>query len=170
MRQLILMIIISILFGCGQTHKTVKLEKIIFHSSSCFGACPIYHLQLDSNKTFKLYAEEVFKDNAEPFTMNFDTNKIGYFIGQASDTSFNNLTTELKNIGLDTINFSGPMYTCGSEITLIVYYNGKRQFLQSSYPTPKADKLISSLYQICQTSKLTRTTEKFNIENEKSSR
>lgn len=160
------MIIISTLFGCGQTDKTVKLEKIIFHASSCFGTCPIYHLQLNRDKSFKLYAEEVYKDDAEQFTMNFDTSKTGYFTGQASDTTFNNLTTELKNIGLDTINFSGPMYTDGPEITLIVYYNEKRQFLRSSHPTIKTDKLISILYQICETSKLTRTTEEFIIENE----
>src|SRR5690606_11418717 len=125
---LIIMVIISTLIGCRQTDKTFKLEKIIFHSSSCFGNCPTYHLQLNSNKSFKLFAEEVYKENAELFTMNFDTSKTGYFTGQASDTSFYKLITELNNIGLDTINFSGPMYTDGPEITLIVYYNGERKF------------------------------------------
>ena len=41
---------ILLLSGCYRKGKPIKFEKIIFHTSMCFGDCPIYHLEVDSNK------------------------------------------------------------------------------------------------------------------------
>lgn len=165
-RLLIIFIIILTIFGCRPSDKKIGLEKIIFHTTSCFGSCPTYHLQINNDKSFKLFAESVLKKDTSSLDIigKADTAKIGYFIGQANDTLFQQITTELANLGLDTINFEGPGYTDGPKITLIVYYNGKRKHLQSYCPTPKARKLISSLYNICKTSPKKRTAEKFKIE------
>lgn len=166
--------ILTLALGCGQTdkkqkEKTHSFEKIIFHTTGCFGTCPTYHLQLDSNKKIKLFAERVYK-NDKDFSFDLDTAKTGYFNGVASDSTFTLLDNELKSIGLDTLEFDGASCCDGSLITIIVYYDGKRKYLKSMFPPDKASKLIGILYDICEKSTLTRTTQKFEIENEKASR
>ncbi len=165
---IITLLILSTLKDCSQLEKTMQIEKIIFHTSGCFGTCPTYHLQIEDNKQFKLYAETVYKKDAQNFSRDFDSTRMGYCTGVADDSLFKTVNIELKSIGLDTINFNGMEYTDGPQITLIVYYDGKRKFLQSAFPTNKASRLIASLYKICETSKLKKTNEKFTIESEKS--
>jgi hypothetical protein len=166
--------ILMLFFGCGQTDKkqTEKrhsFEKIIFHTTGCLGTCPTYHLQLDANKQIKLFAETVYK-NDQDFSIEEDAVKTGYFKGVANDSTFALLDNELKNIGLDTLEFDSASYFDVSLKTIIVYYDGKRKFLKSMFPPDKANKLIGILYDICEKSILTRTTRKFDIENEKASR
>lgn len=101
-RIIIITSIISTLFGCGQSDKNVKLDKIIFHTSMCFGTCPTYHLQVDNNREVKLYAEQVYKNGS----YETDTTKTGYFVGIVADTTFRKLTNELGVRGFPTIFFT----------------------------------------------------------------
>lgn len=160
-KLLLISIAILTLFSCIQTDNTFKLEKIIFHTSVCFGACPVYHLQVDKDKNIKLYAEKNFQKD----TFNvIDTARTGYFTGTVSDTSFNKLITQLQTIGLDTLEFDGATCCDGSLKTIIIYYDGKRKYLKSMFPPEKAKPLIATLYEICQTPNLRKTEEKFDIE------
>jgi hypothetical protein len=141
--------------------KSIKLEKIIFHTSSCFGTCPTYHLQIDSIKQAMLYAEEVFPDNYE---FKRDSSKMGYFTGTIADTTYNKLISLLETCNLSTLEFDGAQCCDGSVITIIVYYNGQRKYLQSMFPPAIADSLISYLYAICARTALQKTKDKFIIE------
>lgn len=163
----LLTLITTLSSECTQSEKKTEFEKIIFHSSGCYGNCPTYHLELNGDKSFRLFAEKVYKKDAEPMSEDFDQSKTGYFTGQASDSSFQKLTSEIKAIGLDTINFAGPKYEDGAQITIILYKNGKRTFLQSAHPAIKTRKLIATLYEICETSNAKRTESKFEIESKK---
>ena len=147
--------------------KTIQLEKIIFHSTDCFGNCPTHHLELNKDKSFKLFAEKVYNKDAAPLSQDLDKSKMGYFTGQASDSSFNKLTHELNTIGLDTLSFAGPEYSDGPTITIIVYYDGKRKLFQSAFPSHRSRKLIETLYEICETKNMKGTDKKFEIENGK---
>jgi len=152
-------------WSCNQNDRTINLEKIIFHTSVCYGSCPTYHLQVDSNKRIKLFAEQVFKNDPH-ITFELDSSKMGYFIGIVSDTTYNKLTNNLQNVGLKTLEFDGANCCDASIKTIIIYYDKRRKYLQSMFPPEKANKLISTLYEICETSKLERTNEKFEIEYE----
>jgi len=81
-------------------------------------------------------------------------------------TTFAILDKELRTIGLDRLEFDGTSCCDGSLITIIVYYEGKRKFLQSMFLQDKANKLIAILYDICEKSTLIRTTQIFDIEND----
>jgi hypothetical protein len=95
---------------------------------------------------------------------------MGYFIGHANDTTFAKLLSQLRTATFDERSFNGPMYTCGPEITIVLYANNKRRFFQSSWPTPDAEPLIKTLYEICGTSNLRRTEKSFEIDDERASR
>lgn len=165
-----LVILLSITLGCSYPKKKPSqpkpaFEKILFHTSGCFGTCPTYHLQVDSTKNVKLFAESVFKQDSV-ISYVPDTAKTGYFTGRADDSTFSRLNHEMETIGLDSLQFEGENCCDGSIITIIIYYQGKRKFLQSMFPPHKAKNLISILYSICENSTLYRTNERFDIEYE----
>ena len=166
------LLIVFSLLSCNRTVETIKFEKIIFHTYPNFwGSRPTYHLQVDKDKNLKIYSEEVFKYPIKIHAWDADTSKMGYFIGKVSDTTFEKLKNELQSIGLDTVKFVSPKYDMDSEspTEIIVYYNGKRKCLKSMYPPTYARKLIFTLYEICETTDLQKTKEKFIIEKEKAS-
>ena len=146
------------------TKPVTSFEKIIFHTTGCFGFCPTYHLEVKNTKDFKFFAEKVYKtDTGRPFTD--DSVKMGYFKGVVTDSLFSHLDQELKTIGLDTLDFDGPDCCDGSTTTLIVYYKGKRKELRAMFPPQEANKLISILKDICEKSTLIPSSEEFVIEN-----
>jgi len=165
MTKIILWIFTTTLLLSVQSDNPIKLEKIIFHTSMCLGNCPIYHLEVDQNKTFKLYAEKVYKDPTNFKSQEMDSSKVGYFVGKLDAETYTKLITELNSVGLDSLKFDGPN-CCDAQIkTLIVYYNGKRKYLKSMFPPQKASNLISILYEICKSGKGQRTSKQFTIES-----
>jgi hypothetical protein len=136
-------------------------DKIIFHTSICFGTCPAYHLELDSHRRIKLFAESV---PDEKLPMWHDTTKMGYFTGIADENKFDQLSHIIQTIGVEKLKFNGINCCDGSMIRIIIYRNGKKTMLASMFPPEKAGPLISVLYQICGTSNLKRSTKPFNIE------
>jgi hypothetical protein len=165
-QRLITLIFFIFAFGGCRHYEKVKLDKIIFHTSRCFGSCPAYHSQIDSNKTLLLHAEYV--DNTldiQTDLNNSDSSKMGYFTGQVNDRFYTELVNELENVGLDDLQFDGADCCDGSTKTIIVYYNGKRKFLKSMFPPKEANKLISILRNICESTNTQRTDKTFQIED-----
>lgn len=166
LRLIILTASVLIFGGCRQYEK-IKLEKIIFHTSRCFGSCPAYHSQIDNNKTLHLYSEYV--DNTPDINTdlnNPDTSRMGYFTGRVSDRLYTQLENELQNIGIDNLQFDGQDCCDGSVETIIIYYNGKRKFLKSMFPPREADKLISLLLNIAESTPTKRSNNTFDIEDQ----
>lgn len=165
MVRLIILIVSVLIFGACRQYEKIKLEKIIFHSTRCFGSCPAYHAQIDSTRTLLLYSEYVDKTpDINTDLNNPDTTEMGYFTGQVSDRQYNELVAELENVGPDNLDFDGRDCCDGSTKTIIIYYNGKRKFLKSMFPPREADKLISVLRQICESTVTQRTNQTFDIE------
>ena len=170
MRKLILIIIFVLTqFGCGKKTSEIKFEKIIYHSSGCFGTCPTYHLEVLNDKNIKLYAETVY--SGSHFTeRKEDIEKMGYFVGKLDDTTYAKLVKEIKTIDIENLTFDGGNCCDASLKTIIIYYNGKRKYLESMFPPKNAENLISILSEICRSNNLKRRSEKFNIEYKNASR
>jgi hypothetical protein len=135
-------------------------EKIIFHTTGCEGNCPTYHLSVNKDKTIELHSEIVYKASG----FNLDKAKIGYFKGSVSDTSFAKLLCELKNIGLDTLNFGDTKGYDAPIKTIIVYYNDKRKFFKAMFHSKNSNRLVETLYEICTSSDTKKVNKKFVIE------
>lgn len=147
-----------------ETAKTVNFEKLYFHTTSCDGACPVYHVEVTKDKGVRLFAEKIYKINGT--TVSDDSGKMGYFVGSVTDSTFNKLIAEIQNINIDALSFDKADCCDGSITTIIIYYNGKRKFLRSMFPPPKSEKLISILNDICENSSCTKVNEPFNLESE----
>lgn len=141
----------------------LHFDKIIFHTSMCFGTCPTYHLEVENNKSLRLYAERVYSEDS----YDTDSTKTGYYTGYVTDTTFDKLNSELGQLNIDSLEFPEEFCCDGSVITIIVYYDGKRKYLSSMWPPAEASKLIGVLYEICRNSDLVRTEDYFHIEDEK---
>jgi hypothetical protein len=159
---LLITIIISD-FGCTQPEK-IKLSRIIFHTSRCFGSCSSQSIQIDSNRVMLLHSVHVDATPGIGIDFNPDSSRIGYFTGTISERLYTELEHELQNIQLRDLKFDGVSCCDGSVITIIVYYNGKRKFLKSMSPPAKARRLIDMLRYIGASTAVKRTKERFFIE------
>jgi len=143
-------------------------DTIIFHTTRCFGTCPVYHLQLGSDKKVKLFAEYVFngqiKRNRKWPTS--DNDKMGYFEGYANNKSFQKLLKIISTAGLDTVKYNAEFCCDAPVITIIIYQNNKRIYIKSMFLPEKLRPLTDVLYEICKNGKLKRTNKKFDIESE----
>lgn len=173
MRQTsIVLACIMLLAGCSQTAKIQssgkpEFDKIIFHTTRCFGTCPVYHLELLKDRAVRLYAEHVYTG----YSFQDDSTKTGYFTGKADDSLFTRLNNEIASAGgLDSVSSEGPKCCDGTLRTAIIYYNGKRKLVKAMFPPEKTERIFQALMNICTKSSLTRSKEPFTIEGEKEAR
>ena len=125
-------------------------EKITFQTSYCFGTCPVYHLELNADKTFKLHVETVFLENSQ--TRELDSSKMGYFTGKIDQKMYNKFIAAFQQSDMCNLTFDGVKCCDGSLITMIVNYDGIQKELVSMFPPQSAQALIQVLYEICRTS------------------
>jgi hypothetical protein len=162
---ILITMVLTVVQTCAQRDKEDAFSRITFHTSTCYGTCPRYHMLLEPSGAVKVHRELVYRKGAVPYdSSGYDTGNMGYFTGQAADTSMDKLKSEIIRLGVDTMTFEGPMYTDGPEITIVINRNGKQRKLKSSSPTPRARNLIASLYEICETPDLAPADKPFRIE------
>jgi hypothetical protein len=130
------------LFSKSQSAKTetFTLQKIIFHSSSSQGASPLIDLEIDSNKSFKLYRY---------FYLNkTDSLRSGNFKGLVTNKDYASIINLLRQCKIDSLTFSDILCCDAAEVTIIVYYNNKRKYFKSMFPPTAAKTLISFLFNL----------------------
>lgn len=139
------------------TVEPIKLEKIIYNTTFCYGSCPEYHLEIDSSLNAKLIVKiNNWEDS--------DTSKSGYFKGKICKDRFRELEDLIQSCNLRTLQFNNADCCDGSIITLIIYYNGRRKYLKSMFPPKIASKLINYLNGLCSSNEFERVDKKFDIE------
>ena len=141
--------------------ESIEFEKLIFHTTRCFGSCPIYHLQIKNDRSIQLHKEEILKNHS---MMEIDEEKIGYFEGNLTDDEYEEFIKILKTSNLRNLKFNGITCCDGSTKTIIVYFNGQRRYLKSMFPPGVASRLINYLYYICSKPSLKKTNEILDFE------
>jgi len=149
------------ILGCSATKEVSTFEKIVFHSSRCFGSCPIINLQVNKDKSILL------SKTAAPMKGKLSDNvskeeEFHYFRGTLNSELYDQLISELNKI--QELKFDGPNCCDAPMKTLIIYQGGKRKAVETMFPPEEAEGLISILYQISKLDNLTEVNEKFEIE------
>ena len=152
-------LLISLLCFFAQLGKAQIFEKITFQTSYCFGTCPVYHLELKADKSFKLHTEIVFLENSQ--TRELDSAKMGYFIGKLDKKMYEKFIVEFQRSDMCNLTFDGVKCCDGSLISLTVNYDGIQKELVSMFPPKQADALLDVLYEICQTSTMNRVNANY---------
>lgn len=143
--------------------KSIEFEKIIFHTTYCYGHCPIYHLEVNKDGKTKLYKEKVYKkSNRNSYSV--DSINMGHYSGSIPKPNLKKLEHHIQTCNLDNLEFDGQLCCDGSIVTLIIEYNGKRKYLKDMFPPRIAGNLIDHLYRICEEADLTKTNDTFEFE------
>jgi hypothetical protein len=139
---------------------SIKFEKLSYHTTPCFGNCPIIDLQIDNKK--KIYLKGEFFNETRLFEK--DSLRSGQFIGVLTDTLYFELIRLLKTCNLRTLKFNDNLVVDAPEITLIIYFNRLRKYLKSYDPPFIIDDLLIFLNNIDKNSHLTRTVDNLDFE------
>ncbi|RAI89251.1 hypothetical protein LV83_02292 [Algoriphagus yeomjeoni] len=137
-------------------------EKLTFHTSACFGSCPVIHLEISSDKTLK-YSSNFYKEKSFNET---DTARSGNFTGTLSDKLFDELRDLIIQSKITALQGGQNQMLCcdGAIKTIILYHNGLRTYYKVMFEPRILRELISFLTTIDQNVDLKKVEEKFSLE------
>lgn len=161
-----LLALILLLSSCNTTQKTPVAEagfdKLIYHTSVCFGFCPVYHLEIQRDRQFRVYVERSFqRDSANRWLP--DSSHTGYFMGTLNERSLAALDSLVNQTGLRNLKPDSTLCCDGSLKTVIGYFNGKRTYYQTMFPNERMQALLELLKNIA-ADEPRRRTAPFDIE------
>jgi hypothetical protein len=137
----------------------LHFEKIVFHTTECFGTCSVFHLEIDSTKQLRQHTEILYRHSRQ------DTTGEGYFTGKVPDSTYRKLIAAIQTSRLRNLQ-SDEMLCCDAPIiTMILYANGTRKSFRSMFPPIVAQHLIHILYQIAGKNVGKRTTRPFTLDS-----
>ncbi len=116
---------------------TIKFEKIMFHSTNCYGYCPRMSVVIDSSKKM------IFDGERQTF-------KEGFFYATVPDSLYNVLIDLLRVAELDKIECSNLRNADAPTYTTEIHYNGKFKYLKSFMPPFVTDNLKQYLLTIAE--------------------
>jgi hypothetical protein len=114
---------------------TIRLEKVVFSSTNCYGSCPAMSLQIDNNKQMK-------------FIGSFHAIKTGPHTAALSEEQYNELLKLLAISNLDKLENAGRFNIDLPTVGVEVHYNHKIRYFQTSFPPLIAFKLMRYLYDL----------------------
>lgn len=167
MRKAILIIIFThFLISCSTRKINSRFEKMIFHTSECFGTCPEYHLELNHNKEIKLHVEKAYQKRK------IDTTRVGFYRGKLDKKTYKEFISLIEKIDLEKSGIEAPpvepntiILREGSLLTLILYIDNKRKPIRYIYPAGHWQNLMAYLYKISKDESLIKVSEKLEIES-----
>lgn len=151
-----------LMFSCksARVNKGFELTKIVYHTTRCFGWCPVIDMQLDSNKTL-IVNRMVFPQGKGAKA---DSAASGMFTGKVSQPVYDSLVSLLVKMNIDSLKFPNTFCCDAPVVTLIVHHNGKRVYLKSMFPPEEVRGLIDILRAMALDSTLTRVEKIGKIE------
>ncbi len=164
-KYLCLIIASQLVISCATKKVEDRFEKIIFHTTKCFGTCPEYHLELNKNQEIKLYTEKAYQKRK------IDTSKIGYYKGKLDNKTYAEFLELLDKIDLKKSGIIEPIYEPNtillnerSQLFLILYMDKKRKPIIYIYPAGHWQKIMTFLYKIAEDDSLIKINEELDIE------
>ncbi|CAM4426528.1 DUF6438 domain-containing protein [Flavobacterium terrigena] len=164
-KYLYLIITSHLIISCATKKNEDRFEKIIFHTTKCFGTCPEYHLELNKNQEIKLYIEKAYQKRI------LDTSRIGYYKGKLDNKTYAEFLELLGKMDLDKSGIIEPerepntvVLRETSQLYLILYNDKLRKPIIYIYPAGHWQKIMAFLYKIAEDKSLTKTNEELDIE------
>ncbi|MCC6634331.1 MAG: hypothetical protein IT251_02365 [Chitinophagaceae bacterium] len=165
MKKFFYLLVAAIIFqACCVCNKmsavdAMQFDKIVFHSSTCFGSCPQIAIEINREGGTKL-KRQFFNESATQ-----TKERSGEFKGHISKEALDGLMLELNHSNYETLQFPNVDCCDAPVITIIVYAKGKKVYLRSMMPPKDAGDLIKYLTELTTTVELPLAEDKFEIEN-----
>ena len=136
-------------------------EKIIFHTTRCFGSCPVIDMEIDSKRRVKIH-REIYKGKSQT-----DKKASGNFKGMIDLKTYRKLIDTLAASDYTHLKFPAEFCCDAPVISLIVYANGQRTEMTSMFPPEEAQHLIAFLRGLGVGLKLPKTQGEVRLEEVK---
>lgn len=166
MRKIIAFIVIAqLVVSCSAGKTVTKFDRIIFHTTKCFGTCPEYHLELNNNKEVKLFVEKEYQKRE------LNPERIGYYRGQLDQKKYDEFLSLLEKINLKKSGMYRPLkeneipLSDGPKLKMILYSNDTRKPIEAIYPIELWEKMITFVYQTGKEPGFVKVDEKLEIES-----
>lgn len=144
--------------------RSLAFRKLIYHTTRCYGSCPVIDLEVTSNQNIYFNVEFSALAYYDASARKTDSLRSGQFAGRLPDSLYQRLLTILQTSNLRTLRFPERYGDDAPETTLIVYFNDQRKYLKSMFPPTIAQELITFLHQLPERVSLPRTAQKRNLE------
>lgn len=165
MKKKKLIILSFLLIGCSSNNFNKSFEKIIFHTTKCFGTCPVYHLEINNGGEVKLHIEKAYKNRI------IDNSKIGYYTGKLGKSEYVELLNLIEEVDVEKSGIIEAKHDPktvilkeGSQLHLIIYVGMQRKPMTHIYPVGHWNKLMKFVNNISNNSNLTKINKELYIE------
>ncbi|QNA45686.1 DUF6438 domain-containing protein [Lacibacter sediminis] len=111
---------------------TIRLEKLLFSTTNCYGSCPAMTFQIDNTGLLKFKGE-------------VGAVKQGYYQAKLSKEVLNELLLTLGISDLDKIVDHGQFNIDASTHTIEIHYNNKVMYIKTAFEPLVLEKLLSYL-------------------------
>lgn len=139
---------------------TIIFQKIVFHTTGCYGACPIIDLEI--NKEKEIYLNGTFFKDFSMFDI--DSTLSGQFRGTIDESLAKRLTFLLQTCNLKTLKVNENLEPEMAVTSIIIYFNDEKRAFKFNVTPAILTELIEFLSAINQDAKLTRTNKRRVLE------
>ncbi|MCE7067415.1 hypothetical protein [Dyadobacter sp. CY326] len=114
---------------------TFVFEKLVYHATQAWFS-PTVSLQLDNRKNLYLEINNGFYGHNKDLAT-------GQYMAVLDDSTYKQCITILQNSSIRSLRFGNVEVKDSPEITLIIYFNGQRKYLKSTFTPRVANDLLS---------------------------
>jgi len=139
---------------------TIFFQKIVFHTTGCYGACPIIDLEI--NKEREIYLNGTFFKDFSMFDI--DSTLSGQFKGVIDESLASRLTFLLQTCSLKNLKVNENLEPEMAVTSLIIYFNDEKRAFKFNTTPAILTELIDFLTLINQEVNLTRTNKRRVLE------
>lgn len=139
---------------------SIVFQKIVFHTTGCYGACPIIDLEI--NKEREIYLNGTFFKDFSMFDI--DSTLSGQFKGVIDESLLNRLTFLLQTCNLKTLKVNENLEPEMAVTSLIIYFNDEKRAFKFNTTPAILTELVDFLTLINQEVSLTRTNKRRVLE------
>lgn len=134
--------------------KVIALQKIVLHSSKCFGCCDDYSMEIDNSGNVKM----TNRGCGQP---EHDSLVIGNYTGQISKEEMSKLNLAMQLSQLNKVFWPDRMCCDFPMRTLTIYFNGKCVSTHAMFPPIVSGPILGDLGSILKKTKFTKTNQQF---------
>lgn len=141
-----------------ENKNSIKFEKLIFHTSACYGWCPKVDIEIDNKRNIYLYGE-FYKEYTHS---EFDST--GQYIGVLKKNLYHKLIRLIRASNIEQLPKEDTKYVDAPISTLIMYYNSQRIYLKYAFPPIIARELFLFLSNLYKEVPMTKPIEQRTLE------
>jgi len=141
----------------NNTAKQLQFNRLVYHTSFCFGSCPKIDMLIDSAGNISLRRETIsVKSMGKP--------GLNMYKGQLTNTQYDSVINLLAQVNYKSLVWDDVTCCDGVITTLIVYAGSDKKYLKSMLPSQESQPLLNYLHTLGLKTDLPKTGDEIELE------